>query len=267
MQISVIIATKNEEKNIKRLLESLKKQTFTDFEVIIVDNFSTDATVKIASKFTKKVFQAGPERSSQRNFGAKAAIGNYVLFLDADMVPQPNILKQCYQLAENNKHLAGILIDEKSYGNNFLAKVKALEKEIYYGSEEIEAARFVRTADFKKIGGFDESLVSGEDWDLSQRMRKFGPFGKISAKIYHYEENSFVSDLAKKFYYAKNIKKYASKHPSYFKKQAGFDRFLVLFSKPKLILTHPFEFVGLILLKFSQYLAYILSKLNPRVLD
>ena len=266
-KISIVIPTKNQEKNIERLLKSLKKQTFADFEIIIVDNYSTDNTSKIASKFTEKVFQAGPERSSQRNFGVKKASGKYILFLDADMVLQPAVLEQCYELAELKKKLAGVLIDEKSVGNNFLAKIKALEKEIYYGSDVIEAARFFRKSDFEKIGGYDESLIAGEDWDLSQRIRRLGPLGKISAKIFHHETDSLISDIAKKFYYAKNIKKYASKHPNYFKKQAGIWRFLILFRKPKLILTHPLEFFCLILLKFSQYLAYILSKLNPRVLD
>jgi len=267
-KISVITPTKNEEKNIQRLLKSLKKQTFQDFEIIVVDNFSKDKTLEIASKFTKKIFQAGRERSSQRNFGIKKAEGKYILFLDADMILEPDVLSQCYQLMENDKNLAGVIIDEKSVGNNFLAKIKALEKEIYYGSEEIEAARFFRKSDFEKIGGYDESLIAGEDWDLSQRMRKLGLLGKISAKIHHYEDQSLINDIKKKYYYALHIKKYALKHPNYFQKQVGFiNRLQILFRKPRLILAHPTEFLGLILLKFSQYLAYILSKLNPRVLD
>ena len=85
MKISIIIATKNEENNISRLLRSLKEQTFRDFETIIVDNNSSDQTKKIASKFTSKIFIHGPERSTQRNYGLEKAIGKYILFLDADM--------------------------------------------------------------------------------------------------------------------------------------------------------------------------------------
>lgn len=266
MKISVIISTKNEEKNIRRLLLNLKKQTFDNFEVIVVDNFSTDDTLKIASKFTDKIFQKGFERSSQRNLGLKKASGKYILFLDADMVPESDVLNQCYLLMESNKNLAGVLIDEISIGKGFLAKIKALEKDLYYGGQFIEAVRFFRSKDLVQIGGFDENLISGEDWDLSQRIKKLGSFAKISARIYHYEESSLISDIKKKYYYAQHIKKYAVKHPKFFKKQAGvFDRFLLLFSKPKLILKHPAEFVGLIFLKYLQFLAYIIANLNPRV--
>lgn len=263
MRISIIIPTRNEAKNLPRLFASLAKQSFTDFEIILVDNFSADDTLKIASKFTDKFFQKGPERTAQRNFGIGKAAGGYILFLDADMELQPDVLNQCYQLIESNKNMAGVLIDELSVGNSFLTKIKALEKEIYSGRAEIEAARFFRKKDLIKIGGYDENLISGEDWDLSQRMKKLGSFAKISAKIYHHETDSLISDVKKKYYYALYIKKYASKHPNYFAKQAGFlNRFLILFAKPQLILKHPAEFVGLIFLKLVQFLAYLVASPN-----
>ncbi|MBA7695274.1 Poly(ribitol-phosphate) beta-N-acetylglucosaminyltransferase TarS [subsurface metagenome] len=79
--VSVIITTKNEEKNIENCLKSIKSQTYPQekIEIVIVDNNSTDSTVKIAKKFTDKVYNKGPERSVQRNFGIEKASGKYIL--------------------------------------------------------------------------------------------------------------------------------------------------------------------------------------------
>ena len=261
MKISVIIPTKNEQKNIRRCLESLKIQGLQSFEIIVVDNFSTDKTIEIAKKFTKKVFQKGLERSTQRNFGLKKASGKYILFVDADMQLTPNLLNECYHLMKNNPEVTGVFIDEISKGTTFLARAKALEKELTRGQRSIEAARFFRKKDLIKIGGYDEKLVSGEDWDLSWRITKFGNFGHVRAKIYHFENHSILEELKKKYYYAKNIQRYTNKHPRLFKKQAGFGRFSMLFKKPKMILANPVGFASLLVLKSTQYFVYLLAKI------
>jgi len=81
--VSVVITTKNEEKNIENCLQSIKGQTFRNIELIVVDNFSEDATVEIAKEYAAKVYSKGPERSSQRNYGAHVSSGEYLLYLDA----------------------------------------------------------------------------------------------------------------------------------------------------------------------------------------
>ena len=73
--VSVIITTKNEESIIERLIESIRKQTYADKEIILVDNSSKDRTLELAKKMGGKGYTYGPERSSQRNFGAKQAKG------------------------------------------------------------------------------------------------------------------------------------------------------------------------------------------------
>jgi glycosyltransferase involved in cell wall biosynthesis len=112
--ISVIITTKNEAEVIENLFKSLKKQTFRNFEVILVDNNSTDRTKEISKNYTKKVFNFGPERSSQRNYGAKISAGEYVLILDADMVLTKNVLKSCAKKVKEEKNVSALIIPEKS---------------------------------------------------------------------------------------------------------------------------------------------------------
>ena len=67
--VSVIITTKNEEDVIEKLLESIQKQSYSRIEIIVVDNFSSDETYDISKRYTKNVYEKGPERSVQRNYG------------------------------------------------------------------------------------------------------------------------------------------------------------------------------------------------------
>ncbi len=71
MLVSVIVTTKNEEKNIANCLKSIKGQSYPQekIQIIVVDNNSSDSTTKIAKRFTDKVYNKGPERSAQRNYG------------------------------------------------------------------------------------------------------------------------------------------------------------------------------------------------------
>lgn len=214
--VSVIITTKNEEKIIKRLLLSLQKQSFENFEVILVDNNSTDATKEIALEFTSKVFNRGPERSTQRNYGAKKSRGEYLLFLDADMELSRNVLKQYVDLVEKDPALGEVVIPEVSVANKFWEKVKAFERSFYNkeGDEITDAARFFKKTVFKKAGGYDETITGPEDWDLPETIKKFGfKVGRIKAVIYHHERIESPFSLAKKkYYYALKAHRYLEKH-------------------------------------------------------
>ena len=81
--VSVIITTKNSERTLDRCLSTIKNQTYPNIELIVVDNNSTDKTKEIAKKYTKNVFNKGPERSAQRNFGATKARGKFLLIHDS----------------------------------------------------------------------------------------------------------------------------------------------------------------------------------------
>lgn len=260
MHLSVIVATKNEQGNIGTLLKSLKGQLNRDTEIILVDNFSTDKTVEIAKPLVDTVIKAGNERSAQRNIGAKAAKGKWLLFLDADMELPQGLLKECMEKVQKSAETVGIVIDEQSRGRNFLSRIKSVEKMLTSRNSQIEAARFFKKSIFAKVGGYDQNLIAGEDWDLSIRAAKLGLFSRIYSKIIHHENMTFWQDIKKKYYYAQNIQKYAKKHPEEFKKQAGFWRFSNLFKKPKIIYADPAAFFGLIFLKSAQYLTYLLAK-------
>lgn len=109
IKISVIMLTYNREALIGRAIESILKQTFTEFEFIIVDNGSTDHSGKIADQYAEKdsrihvIHRERGNIGSGRNTGLDAAKGTYIAFIDDDDWCDPDFLEYLYQLAEENR--------------------------------------------------------------------------------------------------------------------------------------------------------------------
>lgn len=90
-KVSIIIRTKNEEKYIKHCLEKIKQQKFKDLEIIIVDNYSADLTVKKALQYTKKIIKIKNFTPGKAiNDGIKIANGNIIVVLSAHCIPTNN---------------------------------------------------------------------------------------------------------------------------------------------------------------------------------
>jgi len=262
--VSVIIPTKNSERTIGKCLQSIKKQSYAKVEIIVVDNNSTDKTKDVSRKYTKLVFNKGPERSAQRNFGALKSKGKYVLFIDSDMVLSEAVVADCIRLAEDSKVykvLGGIIIPEESFGEGFWAKCKALERSFYVGVDWIEAARFFSKKIFIQLKGYDEKQTGTEDFDLPQRIKeKLGEnsISRIKSFIYHDEGMlSLGYTLRKKFYYEKTASVYLARksNATYFKKQSNIiERYKLFFSSPLRLFSNPLIGVGMLFMKTSEFL-------------
>lgn len=268
--VSVIITTKNESEVIKRLLISLKNQSYKNIEIILIDNNSADSTKKIARKFTMNVYNFGPERSAQRNFGAKMAKGQYLLFLDADMELSKGVIEECVRSMSLNKQFGGVIIPEKSVAKNFWEKVKAYERSFYSekGDEITDAARFFRKSIFKKVKGYDEAITGPEDWDLPETIKKLGyNVSRISAVIYHHERINSPFDLAKKkYYYALRAYRYLKKHniSTFSPKTIYFFR-PVFYKNFNKIISHPILYTGMFIMLFAQLIGGGLGYLVGRI--
>lgn len=249
--VSIIIATKNEEMKIVPLLDSIEKQIYRHIETILVDNFSTDATIPLAKTFKTKIYSHGTERSNQRNFGASKARGDYFLFLDADMELPPRVVFECVQKIKQNKHGA-LIIPEDTKGTSLYLRIKRIEKRLYYHEPTLEAARFFAAGIFRKIGGYNQDLIAGEDWDISIRASKICTIGSTTTPLFH-QETSFFRELGHKRYYLKHIHKYAKLHPQIYARQSSWRRIPIYF-KWSIIQSDPLAFIGLLGLKWIELL-------------
>src|SRR5258708_20736686 len=151
--VSIIIPTKNSQKYLKDCMESVKEQTYKKIEVILVEKLSTDKTVAIASKYTKKIYNKGAERSSQRKFGALKARGKYVFFVDSDMQLSPAVVAESVGKMERDRKIKALIIPEESIGEGFWAECKRFRISFYVGIGVMEATRFFERDAFLKLGG------------------------------------------------------------------------------------------------------------------
>ena len=211
--VSVIVPTKNNEATIGKCLASLRDQTYPNIEVIVVDNYSTDRTGQIVEGFGCKLFNKGPERNPQRNFGAREAGGEYLLFIDSDMELTSGVVASCVDVVKSEGAQA-VVIPEVSFGEGFWTKCKALERSFYMGEETMALARFFDKSTFDAVHGFDERLVGFDDRDLHFRIVDSG--GRVSrsaAVIRHNEGRARIPRLMrKKYLYGKTLHQYLSTH-------------------------------------------------------
>lgn len=249
--VSVIVPTKNSERAIARCLISVKNQTYHKIEIINIDNNSTDKTKEIARKYAK-VYNKGPERTFQRNFGAKKARGEYLFFIDSDMELTPNIVKECVKLA--SKYDA-IIIEENNIGSTFWSRCRSFEKKMYIGDEDIVAARFFRKKVFESLGGYDEELLLNEDISLHQTIKSEGyKIGRIKSFLNHYEDDTFIEIIRTSFFYGQSLHKFMKKHPLYGVKYNTLSRLKAYAKNWRLFLKEPIYGAGSVIRKFIEYI-------------
>jgi glycosyltransferase involved in cell wall biosynthesis len=223
-RVSLIVTTRNEAGDIGNCLESLLRQDYPDTEVILIDNASSDGTPDIARTLGVRVEDRGPERSAQRNHGFTCSSGEFVCFLDADMIAPPNMTTECVECL-SDRDTGAVVIPEVSFGDGFWTECKILERSCYGPGECVEAARFFKSSVITELGGFDEELTGLEDLDLHRRCLERWKIAYAGTPIRHHEGRiQFFDQLRKKFRYGKLSWKYAAKHPRAFRQQGCFIR-------------------------------------------
>jgi len=219
--VSVVVPTKNSESTVEDCLRSIKRQTYSNIETIVVDNYSTDKTREIAEKNGARVYLIGPERTSQMNFGTRKAQGKYVYFVGSDFVLEPLIVEEAVVKCEGEGYDAVAVHNTSDPSISFWSKVRKLERDCYKDDDLNVGARFFKTEVFDTVGGFDETLVAAEDYDLQNRVVEKGfRVGRIRSQEIHIGEPRTLSEIVRKhFYYGKSIQNYVNKNPRMYKRQ------------------------------------------------
>jgi len=187
MKASIIIPALNEEKNIKTTLIRAFAQDYQNFEVIVVDNGSTDQTSSIATHLGAKVVKE--ERKGTMwacEAGRKASSGSVIVRLDADCLPEKDWLSKGMKYFED-LHIVGATGPYDYYdGSNFFRYFSLFSQKYIYKPGSIflrlfkrgifiEGNSFMRASTLEMIGGFDTSIVFyGDGTNLARRLAHFG---------------------------------------------------------------------------------------------
>lgn len=228
-KISVLISTWNSAKHLPRCLESLANQTFIDYEVLVVDNGSTDGSLDGLENHWPNIKITRLDKNvgfaAANNLGARMANGKWLALLNSDAFPEPDWLEQLIKAAENNpefKSFASRQVQAHDHrfldgaGDAYHVSGMAWRQCLgypadRYGLESAEvfspcaAAALYSREDYLKVGGFDEDFFSYlEDVDLGFRLRLQGYrcLYVPEAVVYHVGSASLgvASDFA--FYHA-----------------------------------------------------------------
>lgn len=234
IETSVILLTYNGEKYLNKCIESLRKQTYKDFEIIMVDNLSKDESVELVRKKFPEVRIIENNRNlgyaRGNNEGVEHAKGNFVVLLNQDTFADKNYLKELVGTIKSDNKIGTcqpkVLIMEQedkinsvelttnflgfSWCGSYLSSSENFKetKEICFSSG---AASIYRKDLYTKVGGLDEDYFTyHEDTDFGWKARLLGykaylnpnsiiyhdySFGRNPGKIYHEEKNRLMTIL------------------------------------------------------------------------
>lgn len=206
--VSVIIPTYNRAHLLGRALRSVINQTFEDFEIIIVDDASTDGTQTLVNSFEDKRISyiklyLNQGVSVARNIGIQHAQGEYIAFIDSDDEWIPEKLKKQLDVFKDSTHSLG-LVYTKSVTvreNNEKPSIIPLFRGnllpflLVYNYIGLTSSPLIKKECFSKVGLFDESLPVSEDWDMWIRISQYYECSFVSEPLfrYHPQPDSIVN--------------------------------------------------------------------------
>jgi len=197
--VSVIIPTYNRAHLVGRAIRSVLNQTYQDFEIIVVDDGSTDNTEEVVKGFNDdriRYIRHDENRggAAARNTGIKAAQGEYIAFLDSDDEWLPEKLERQVKAFEKSDSRVGVIYTGSiavSQNGEATTDYKApklrgsILRELLISNQIIGGGSnvMVKRELLKKLGGFDEALPSCQDWDLWLRLASICQFDFVDAPL------------------------------------------------------------------------------------
>jgi len=213
LNVSIIIPTYNSGTTLAECLKSVHGQSYPFYEVIVVDNFSNDDTLKTAKEFGAKIIQQKCNPALARNIGIVISTGKYILFLDSDQILSPSVVEECVKKCKNRK-VGMVRIPEVFIGKGLWSRCSAVWKDYYAKVEQLYGAgeniihgepRFFIKEQVTRVGMLDATLLWGEDYDLYEKLKKVGVKEEsCKSKLYHYELASIRKIMIKNLRYGKS---------------------------------------------------------------
>ena len=207
-KISIVIRTKNEEKYLAQVLQKLKEQSLQDFEIVIVDDNSTDKTLEIAKKYNCKIVKLGKGKFNYPyacNIGAQNSLGEYIVYLSGHSIPIINTFLEDGLKNFEDKKVAGVYAVPKA-----LPDVNWVEKSLYNFNSFFKNKRFV-VSRLKDAGmgvlGFTNAMIRKDLWEKFNINEEFAGGGEDGDWAKHWIKKGFliVHDPKFKVYHSHDL--------------------------------------------------------------
>lgn len=263
--VSVVVPTRNSARTLDGCLESVRAQQLdVVLELIVVDNHSTDGTWEIAQHGAHIAVRGGPERSAQRNLGVSKARGEWVLWLDSDMLLPPGALREALDTARR-EGVDAVALPECTVGTGFWTACRTLERSCYRDEGSIHNPRLLRRSTLTGVGGFDLAMAGLEDTDLRHRLRAAGVRWALAPVLVEHDEGRLTlrSVLAKRVYYGRSIPAFAAMNPGRVAEQ-GRATVRAFWRHRRQLGLHPLHAGGMIVLRAAEAGAYAVGAWQGR---
>lgn len=198
-KVSVVIPTYNRADYIEETVNSVLNQTYKDFELIVVDDGSTDNTLEILEKYKNKIkviAQKNSERAISRNTGVKNSSGEYIAFLDSDDIWIENKLEQQVEILDSKKDVIltnGIClrIDEKGNKTKIAKRQTTghsgfIYEKLLFRNSIVSPTPLIRRNAFEQTEGFKCKYIPYEDWEMWIRLSLLGEFYFLDKPLAYY---------------------------------------------------------------------------------
>lgn len=196
--ISIVMAAFNAEAFIAEAIESILKQTHTDYEFIIINDGSTDGTLSIIKQFTDKRIiiidnESNCGLAASLNKGIRVAKGKYVARMDADDISSPNRLERQFDFLENNSGCDVCVTPMRLFGSETSVTGEGLitdndiKAELIWGTPTNHATMLMRSDKIKTHNlYYDETFGVGQDWKFWYDVRDHVTVYSLSELLYFY---------------------------------------------------------------------------------
>lgn len=198
-RVSIVVPAYNSQAYISQALQSIRGQTFTDWEILVIDDGSTDLTLQTAkaSNVPFRYFsQAHRGPGAARNMGIKESLGEWVAFLDADDVWLPTKLADQFQAVDQCSGVGAVYCDAYLKENDKVLERKSDQVQLPSGDIALQvlldpriictSTLLFRKALWSKVGMFDESSPISEDWEWFVRLACHTPIIDVSEPLVNY---------------------------------------------------------------------------------
>lgn len=202
--VSIVIPAYNAEQFVGEAINAVLSQTYADYEVVVVDDGSTDETRAIVKTFGESVryyYQPNGGSASARNLGVEKSRGDYIAFLDADDLWESEKLEIQLDFLRNNPEIALVCsayhyFGKKSKTSHLLSSKDAqgfLFRRLFLESFIRTSSVILKKSAFLEVGGFNEVYRLGQDYDLWLRIAKKYPIaylGRFLVKARSHDQNT-----------------------------------------------------------------------------